>query len=401
MTTKPLNKTKQQPTETNAIAEPRVLKTKNSSIRKAAIDKPMTPKSIKPTDVPIARGHRRQHFDTRSHRQIPQEQELAQLVYDKDTGKFLNYQQLIKSPKHKELWTTLAANEFGRLAQGVGTRIPKDKATNTIFFIQKDQVPKDRTKDVTYGSFSCDFKPNKEEKYRTRRTAGGDRINFPGDCGTPTADMTLFKVILNSTISTKGAQMMTIDLANFYLNTPMPRHKFMQLKIANIPEKVIKQYNLRAIVTEDGFVYCKICKGMYGLPQLGIIAQELLEERLARVGYRQSKIIPGLWSHNKRSIIFCLVVDTFAVKYTQKEDVDHLLVVLKQDYIATKHWEATKYLGLTIQWDHIKQKVHLWMPGNVKKTLIHSEHKMPEKKQDSPHPHIIPAYRQKDSIRRE
>ncbi len=71
-TTKLPNKTKQQPTETSAIAEPRVLKTKNSSVRKAAIDKPMTPKSIKPTGVPIARVHRRQHFDTGSHRRIPQ-----------------------------------------------------------------------------------------------------------------------------------------------------------------------------------------------------------------------------------------------------------------------------------------------------------------------------------------
>jgi hypothetical protein len=69
-------------------------------------------------------------------------------------------------------------------------------------------------------------------------------------------------------------------------------------------------------------------------------------------------------------------------------------VALKQDYTATKDCEATTYLGLTIQWDHIKQKVHLWMPGYIEKALIRFEHKMPEKKQDLPHPHIIPAYRQ-------
>jgi hypothetical protein len=56
-------------------------------------------------------------------------------------------------------------------------------------------------RDVIYGSFSCNYKPNKEEIERTRLTAGGDRINYPGDTGTPTADMTLFKVILNSIIS--------------------------------------------------------------------------------------------------------------------------------------------------------------------------------------------------------
>ncbi len=61
----------------------------------------------------------------------------------------------------------MAANKFGRLAQGVGTRILKEEATNTINFIPNDKVPKDRIKDVTYGSFSCDYKPNKEEKLRT------------------------------------------------------------------------------------------------------------------------------------------------------------------------------------------------------------------------------------------
>ena len=97
----------------------------------------------------------------------------------------------------------MAANEFGRLAQGVGGRV---KATNTIFFICKDQLPKDRMKDVTYGSFICDIKQNKTETHRTRLTTGGDRINYPEDVGTPTADMTLVKMMLNSVISMRGAK---------------------------------------------------------------------------------------------------------------------------------------------------------------------------------------------------
>ena len=74
---------------------------------------------------------------------------------------------------------------------------------------------------MTYGSFSCNYKPNKEKKERSRLTAGGDRINYPGDTGTPTTDMTLLKIIMNSIISTKGARCMMIDLKDFYLNTPM------------------------------------------------------------------------------------------------------------------------------------------------------------------------------------
>jgi len=38
------------------------------------------------------------------------------------------------------------------------------------------------------------------------------------------------------------------------------------------------------------------------------------------------------------------------VKYTRKEDAEHLLNVLKKDYIATEDREGQKYLGLTIEW---------------------------------------------------
>jgi hypothetical protein len=88
----------------------------------------------------------------------------------------------------------------------------------------------------------------------------------------------------------------------------------MQIKISDIPEEIIEEYNLCEIVTTDGYVYCKIRKGMYGLPQAVIIAQELLIERLAKHGYHQSKIIPGLWMHETRPTTFTLVVDNFTIK---------------------------------------------------------------------------------------
>ena len=56
---------------------------------------------------------------------------------------------------------------------------------------------------------------------------------------------------------------------------------------------------------------------MYGLPQAGLLANELLEKRLNEAGYRQSKLklVPGLWKHDWRPIQFTLVVDDFGVKY--------------------------------------------------------------------------------------
>ncbi len=146
-----------------------------------------------------------------THMQLRQQEqcEWIQLVRNNDTGEYLNYRQLIRDPKHQQIWNTSAANECGWLAQGVGGRV---KVTNTIFFIPKDKVPKDRMKDVTYGSFSCDLKPNKAETYQTRLTSGRDRINHPKDVGSLTADMTLVRILLNRVISTKGAKCVMLDI---------------------------------------------------------------------------------------------------------------------------------------------------------------------------------------------
>jgi hypothetical protein len=73
---------------------------------------------------------------------------------------------------------------------------------------------------------------------------------------------------------------MTIDLKNFYLNTPMTRYEYVRINFEDVPEEIIVEYNLRGKVASDGHVYVEIRKGMYGLPQAGILAQELLEKQL-------------------------------------------------------------------------------------------------------------------------
>ena len=261
-----------------------------------------------------------------------------------------------------------------------------------MHFIRKTDVPADRIKDVTFGSFTCDFRPNKAEEYRTRLTMGGDRINYPEDCGTPTADMILFKILVNSIISTPNAKCLMLDIKDFYLNTPMKRPEFMKLKLSDIPEEVIEYYNLHGLATPDEYVYCKVTKGMYGLPQAGIIAQELLEQRLGAHGYYQSKIINGLWKHKTRPICFSLVVDDFAVKYVNRDDANHLVDTIKKYYPITVDEDTTKYIGLTIQWDYIKRQAHIHMPGYIDRALVRFNHEKPTKVQNSPYPHVSPKF---------
>ena len=158
----------------------------------------------------------------------------------------------------------------------------------------KHEVPQDRFRDSTYAKFVCNERPQKKEVNRTRLTAGGNRINCPGEVGTPTAEMALVKVMWNSVISTQNARYMTMDLKDSYLNTPLKRYEYIKLKLSDVPEEIINEYNLREKETADGHVYVEVRRGMYGLPQAGLIAQEELEERLNENGYRQSKLVPGL-----------------------------------------------------------------------------------------------------------
>ncbi len=221
---------------------------------------------------------------------------------------------------------------------------------------------------------------------------GGDKVNYPDDVGTPTAELLLVKTHANSVISTPHARYMTLDLENFYLNTPMKRYEYVRIKLTDIPEEVIEEYGLRNKSDDNEFVYVEVQKGMYGLPQAGILAQELLEERLVKHGYMQSKIVPGYWKHKSLPIDFTLVVDDFGVKYVGKETASHLIRALKQDYDITIDWSGKKYVGRTFNWDYANRRVHLSMPGYVNKAIERFQIEIPKKAQDSPHPHAIPSY---------
>ena len=195
----------------------------------------------------------------------------AGVVIDDVMGKSLEYQDLMKIDKYRDTWSTSLANEIGRLAQGIRD-IP---GTNTIHFIWKAETPKDRWRDITYGRIIVAYRLQKSEPNRSRLTVGGDRINYPYEVSTPTADLPTIKILWNSVLSTPKAKFITMDLENFYLGTPMSRPEYMRLPIKIIPKEIIDKYDLESKV-EDGWVYVKIVKGMYGLPQAGFLVNSLL-----------------------------------------------------------------------------------------------------------------------------
>jgi hypothetical protein len=148
-----------------------------------------------------------------THPKIPKH--LANSVINEDTGASLEYRHLINDASKFTIWNEAAANEFGRLAQGVGNRID---GSHTIFFIPRQAVPKGNF--FTYGRFVVDIRPNKSEVHRVRLNVGGNLIQYLGDVSTRSADLTTSKCLWNITISTDGAKYMCLDVKNFYLGAP-------------------------------------------------------------------------------------------------------------------------------------------------------------------------------------
>jgi hypothetical protein len=153
--------------------------------------------------------------------------------------------------------------------------------TDTCFFTTLKNIPKDRK--ITYGKIVCDYKPHKQEKERVRLSVGGDTLDYSGDVATSTADITTFKILINSTLSTKDAAMMMMDINNYYIGTPLPRFEYMKMLISRFPEDIIQKYNLNALAVDD-WVYIEIRKGMYGLKQAGLLVNQLVQTRLAPFG---------------------------------------------------------------------------------------------------------------------
>ena len=59
----------------------------------------------------------------------------------------------------------------------------------------------------------------------------------------------------------------------------------------------------------------------------------------------------------------------FGVKYTNKDDIDHLFAAIKDKYPLKIDWTGAKYVDIDLEWDYIKREVKLSMKGYVTRAL--------------------------------
>jgi hypothetical protein len=154
-----------------------------------------------------------------------------------DTGTIAEYRELSRCSEGP-IWQASNADEIGRLAQGFGAI----KGTNTIFFIHPLAIRTGRK--VTYLRVVSAMRPKKANPYCIWWTVGGDKVDYPFDVSSKTANLMTAKLLFNTVVSTPNARFLTANLKDFYLGTPISRYKYMHIPIWMLPAAMIAQYNL-------------------------------------------------------------------------------------------------------------------------------------------------------------
>ena len=233
--------------------------------------------------------------------------------------------------------------------------------------------------------------PTNAKVNRVRVTVGGDRLNFPGANTTHCVSLTTTKCLLNSTISTPGAHFMNLDIKDFYYETAMAQYKYMKLALVCIRGEIIDQYSLRTL-SSDSWVYLDIQKGMLGLKQAGRIVNDRLKAHLAHFGFAPVPITPALWKQATKPIIVPLLIDNFGVKYTSKDNADHLIQALQKIYTISIECNGYLFCRLTIDWDYAARTYHISMPEYLQTALLKFQHLAPKRPQHAPHSWAEPTY---------
>ena len=204
--------------------------------------------------------------------------------------------------------------------------------------------------------------------------------------------MPTVKLMLNSVVS-ENARILTMDISDFYLGTPMDRPEYMRIPAAHIPPPIVAKYSLQQYIDKNNNILFEINKTLWGLPQSGILSKQRLCHHLAEHGYHECTLTSGLFRHTTLPVAFTLVVDDFLVKFHNRDDAQHLInaLTLHGMYKVKVNERADKYLGYNIVYSPDMREISLSMPDSIAKIVVAHCHGVPPPPQLSPAQYTPPS----------
>jgi hypothetical protein len=167
-----------------------------------------------------------------------------------DTGSIAEYKELSTCSGGK-LWQASNAKEIGRMFQGLGPDSYMPTGTNTLFFINKKDIPKH--KKLAYMCVLCANQPKKKNPRHVPWTAGGNKVKNTGNVTTQTASIQTqtasiqtAKCLFNSGATTLNGQFMTLDLKHFYLCSDLLDYEYVRIPTHLLPPAIVELYQLES-----------------------------------------------------------------------------------------------------------------------------------------------------------
>ena len=87
---------------------------------------------------------------------------FAGSIIDDETGKALEYRDLIKINTYRDTWSKSLANEIRQLYQVIQDIV----YTNTMFFVRKAEIPKIKWREITYGRIVVAYRLHKTKLHQ-------------------------------------------------------------------------------------------------------------------------------------------------------------------------------------------------------------------------------------------
>ncbi len=182
---------------------------------------------------------------------------------------------MINNPATAEIWQKAFGKDFRGMAQGDNEM--GQKGTNAMFVMTQDKIKQAVAagKLFTYMNPVINYRPQKEDPYQIRITAGGNSINYESNASVRTADLDTAKLHWNSVISTPLARYMCLDIKNFYLTAALEYFEYSRMPLTLFPAWIIEQYNIEKHAL-NGYIHLEMRRAVWGLPQVGILANKRL-----------------------------------------------------------------------------------------------------------------------------
>ena len=294
----------------------------------------------------------------------------------------------------KQYWEEAQIEEFSRLID-----------SGTIKHVKKDSIPREHRKNISYYNERAREKSKiidgqEYVEYRVRGTFGGDHRKYPGAVSSNTAEYPVVKMLLNSVVSDvknkdKNTRFSTLDLVDFYIGTELENHDdpdYFKIKSPKVPSGICQKYNISC--DSDDYIYFRLDKCLYGHAVAGRLSNKELVKLLKVAGYHESDLVPCLFKHETRKIVFSLIVDDLGVKHVNDEDVQHLIDAISPRWKVKHNPTGDKYIGMNLKWnyDPMNPSVEISNEETVPKSLARFDKENSIKRRKTPSKYVPPVY---------